>query len=178
MLRLFAHRILDTKDCFQHVVNCQIQMGILQRQLVKTLLIFRTDLTLFIFKYKVGAADYNTFFPNIGSNTVRNDIFHLGMHLFMFQIALCRRAHNRLRHRMREVFLQTCCQTQKIVFLFLAEWNNRMQCRLCFGQCTGLIEYNRGSLGKCFQIFASLYGDLRRIRFPDRCQDSQRHRKL
>ena len=59
----FTHRILNAEHCFQHVVNCQIQMGILQRQLVKTLLIFRTDLTLFIFKYKVALPITTRFSP-------------------------------------------------------------------------------------------------------------------
>ena len=175
---LFTHRILNAEHCFQYVVNCQIQMGILQRQLIEALLVFRTDPALLIFKYKVGAADHHTLFPNIRGNAMCNDIFHLGMYFLMFQIALCRRAHNRLRHRMRKMLLQTCCQTQKIVFLFLTECDNRMQCRLRFGQRTGLIEYDGGSLGKRFQIFSALYGDLRCVCFPDRCQDSQWHRKL
>ena len=175
---LFTHRILNAEHCFQHVVNCQIQMGILQRQFIEALLVFRTDPALLIFKYKVGAADHHTLFPNIRGNAMCNDIFHLGMYFLMFQITLCRCAHNRLCHRMRKMLLQTCCQTQKIVFLFLTECDNRMQCRLRFGQRTGLIEYDGGSLGKRFQIFSALYGDLRCVCFPDRCQDSQWHRKL
>lgn len=119
---LFTHRILNTEHCFQHVVNCQIQMGILQRQFIEALLVFRTDPALLIFKYKVGAADHHTLFPNIRGNAMCNDIFHLGMYFLMFQITLLPlRAQPGLCHRMRKMLLQTCCQTQKIVFLFLTD---------------------------------------------------------
>ena len=68
-------------------------------------------------------------------------------------------------------------QKQFIIGLII-EGNNLCHCRLCLGQCTGLIKDDGIRFRHSFQILASLYGNVIGTCFPDCREHGQWHRKF
>ena len=136
------------------------------------------NFTMFIFKNKMIASDNRTFFIYCRCNTMCHNIVDLGMHLFMLKATLCCCICNLFCHRMREMFFQTGCDTQKLVFAHSIERNNLYNGRAGFCQSTCLIKYDCICFCHGFHIFAAFYRDAVRVRLTNCRQYRNRHGKF
>ena len=108
-LRSFrAKRILNADHSRQSSRDRKIQVGIFCRERLEFFFLALRDHTLFILKDKVVASDQDFILTDVGRNSVGNDIVDFGMHLLMDKPLLSGRRNDRVRHRMREMFFQTC----------------------------------------------------------------------
>ena len=104
----------DTDHSGQHAADGQIQMGILIRQGIVTLLFPLWNGTVFVLKDKVGASDNHTPAIDFADNAVGHNVLHLGVHFLMGQPPLPCGLDNRVSHGMGEMLLQASGQPQHI----------------------------------------------------------------
>ena len=83
-------------------------MGVLLRQMIKQLLLSFRNLSLFILKDKVIAANDNLLACNRGRNPMCHKVFYFSMHLFMYQVSSGCLTNHCLCHGMREMLLKAC----------------------------------------------------------------------
>lgn len=81
------------------------------------------------------------------------------MNFFMYQILFACRIDNCTRHRMWEMFLETCGNPQQFIAIFIAEGHNIYHARSCLRQRSGLIKYDRICFCHRLQELATLHRD-------------------
>ena len=176
--RFLPQRIGDADDSRQLPVDCQIQVGVFQRQGVELFLLSGGNRTAFVLKNKVGAADEYTLLPDGAGNPVRHQIIDLGVELFVSEApALCL-LHNGVGYRVGKMFLQAGRQTQHLCFLVPAERDYPHHLGAGAGEGAGLIKHNGIRPGDGFQKLPALYRDMLPAGLAHGRQYGKRHGKL
>ena len=175
---LLPQRIGDADDSRQLPVDCQIQMGVFQRQGVELFLLSGWNRTAFVLKNKVGAADEHTLLPDKAGNPMRHQVIHLRVELFVFEATALCFLHNGVGHRVGKMLFQAGRQPQHLRFLVPAEWYHPGYPGTGAGQGAGLIEYHRIGLGDLFQKLPALYRDMLPAGLTHGGEYGQRHGEL
>ena len=176
--RLLAERIKNTDHGLQSSVNCQIQMRILRRKRIHSVLFRRIHAALLVLKDKMIASDHRTLAADLAGNAVRHHIFYLCMHLLMPDAALLCFRHHRIRNGMRKMLFQAGCDLQ-CLFLTLAVEGFNMNHRRCrMRQSSCFVENNRIRLCHSLQKLAALDGNVIGSRLTDCGQNRKRHGEL
>ena len=102
------------------------------------------------------ASNHDAFFAHIGSDTVRYDVIHSRVHLFMYQMTFFRFLYDRICHRVRKMLFQAGCDTKQFFLLHAVERYHIGYNRLCLGQGSGLVKYDRLRFGNSLQKLAAL----------------------
>ena len=136
--------------------------------MIKQFLFSFRNLCLFILKNKVIAANDNLLTCNRGRNAMCYKVFHLGMHLFMYQTSSGCLTNHCLRHGMRKMLFKTCRYRKQFIFGLIIERHNIHNCRLCLRQCTRFIKNDGFGFCHSLDVFTTLDCDIVAACFPDR----------
>ena len=107
-----------------------------------------------------------------------DNVFHLGMHLFMHQPPPHGFRHNGVGHRMGEMLLQAGGDPQHLVRIPSFKGDDAGDHRLCLCKRTRFVKNNGIRFRHRFQIAASFYGDLERAGLAHGRKHRQRHGEL
>ena len=124
------------------------------------------------------AADDDLFAVYRAGNTVCDQIFHLRVHLFVCEIALFGCTHDRICHRVREVFFQTGGNAQHLALAAPAERDDLRHPRAGVGQRAGFVKDDGIRFGRSFEEFAALDRDVLPAGLAHGGQHCQRHGEL
>ena len=171
-------RVLYTDDCGKPAVDRQIKMRIFPGQKREFLLLAFRYTAFLILKYEMITADDGLFSLYGGGDAVGYDIFHLRVHLLMFQFPLFGGLYHGLGHRMREMLFQTGGNPQHFRLLLPAKGNNLLYHSPGPGKSSRLVENNSSRLCCSLQVFSSLYRNPPATGLPDCREHRYGHGKL
>ena len=177
-LCLAAERVRNADNRRQFAADGEIQVGEFRGKRVKRRLLSSGDYGFLILKDKVRAADDDFFPVHRAGDTVRDQIFDLGMHFLVGEPALSGGAHDRVGHGMREMLLQAGGDAQHFGLAASAERNDSRDDRTGVGQRAGFVKHNRIRARDRFQKFAAFDRDMVSACLAHGGQHRQRHSKL
>ena len=174
-LCLAAERVRNADNRRQFAADGEIQVGEFRGKRVKRRLLSSGDYGFLILKDKVRAADDDFFPVHRAGDTVRDQIFDLGVHFLVGEPALSGGAHDRVGHGMREMLLQAGGDAQHFGRAASAERNDSRDDRTGVGQRAAFVKHNRIRARDRFQKFAAFDRDMVSACLAHGGQHRQRH---